>query len=75
MKMKKLATAFALAFLLATGFVACDRKAPDDTHSQEQKKRYSCGMEGHPVTNAPGNCNKCNMELKEIESHDGHDHD
>ena len=69
--MNKLLITLAAAFVLTTGFVACDKKSPE-TQSHEHKKQYSCGMKGHPVSDKPGKCPKCTMEMKEIESGENH---
>jgi hypothetical protein len=36
-------------------------------HAHVNVSRYTCGMKGHPVADAPGRCSKCPMEMRPID--------
>lgn len=77
--MKKL-TLIAIA-IFALAFTACNSNTSDSTDTNTEKTAglvYSCPMDPEVISDKPGKCPKCKMELvlknQVEEDHTGHNH-
>lgn len=66
--------------MLLTLAVSCSGDKNDGGENHEHHAMYQCPMkcEGDKMYEEPGQCPKCNMDLKEVEAEhnheDGHEH-
>lgn len=62
--MKKLILLFAMSTLTAGAFAQTGKSKPPKTDSTE-KKIYTCTMHPEVISDKPGKCPKCGMDLVE----------